>query len=93
VEKVINTDDSFIAQVFEFLNPIAERLASGCGRSALQQWLGSIAGLDDNYNRDRLIYERLKMIGTYLPSRPRDLPNVTEEDYLADRATVNAVNS
>lgn len=93
VEKVINTDDNFITQVFEFLTPIAERLANRCGRSALQQWLGSTADLDDNYDRDRLIYERLKLIGTYLPSHPRDLPEITEQDYLADRAKLNAANS
>lgn len=93
VEKVINADDSFIAQVFEFLNPIAERLANRCGHGALQQWLSSIADLDDNYDRDRLIYERLKMIGTYLPSRPKALPDVTEQDYLSDRAKVNSVSS
>ncbi|CAN5131277.1 hypothetical protein BH24ACT19_BH24ACT19_17160 [soil metagenome] len=92
-EKVINANDKYIAQVFEFLCPITERLACKCGQSALQQWLKSTLRLDANYDRDRLIYERLKLVGTYLPSRPQDLPNFTETDYLDDRAKVNATNS
>ncbi len=91
-EKVIDTDDDYMWQVFEFLKPIAARLTDTCGRSVLQQWLNSTKDLDANYDRDRLIYERLKSIGTYLPSRPKGLPDFTEKDYLNDRATVNAAN-
>lgn len=86
-EKVINTDD-YMRKVFEFLKPIAERLTKSCGKSALQQWLNAAADLDFNYDRDRLIYERLKLVGTYLPSRPHSLPEFTEQDYLADRAGI-----
>ena len=89
-EKVINTDDDFMRQAFEFLKPIAERLADCCGRSALQQWLNSTVDLDANYDRDHSIYERLRLIGTYLPSRPESLPEFTEQNYLADRTKANA---
>lgn len=87
-EKVINTDDDFMLDTFEFLKPIAKRLAGTCGNSALQQWLKSTVDLDANYERDRLIYERLKLVGTYLPGRPRTLPKFTEQDYLNDRANI-----
>lgn len=87
-EKVINTDDDFMLDTFEFLKPIAKRLAETCGNSALQQWLKSTVDLDANYERDRLIYERLKLVGTYLPGRPRPLPEFIEQDYLNDRANI-----
>lgn len=88
-EAVIDTDDDFITQVFEFLCPIAKRLAERCGNSALQQWLRSISSLEADYTRDRLIYERLKLLSTYVSSRPQNLPEFTEQEYLSDYARVN----
>lgn len=92
-QKVINTDDDFIADVFGFLQDIAKRVADCCGRSALHQWLTSTLSLDADYERDRLIYERFKWLGTYLPSRPKALPDFTEQDYLTDRSNTNAAST
>lgn len=83
-EKVIDSDEQFILKTFEFLCPIAERLAERCGKSILKQWLNSSVELESDFNRDNLTYKKLKWLGTYVDSKPKNLPEFGEKDYLED---------
>jgi len=49
----------------------------------------SISDLKPDFNRDETIYVGLKHLGTYIESRPTDLPDIGEEDYLEDYDEIN----
>lgn len=88
-EAVVNTDDDFISETFDFLDPIAKRVAERCGKCLLHQWMRSISERSPNFERDQEIYTSLKLLGTYVQSRPTDLPDIGEGDYLSDYESIN----
>mgnify|MGYP006440877135 CR=1 FL=1 len=88
-ESVVNTDEDFMQRTFDFLDPIAERAAERCGKCLLHQWMRSFGEQSPNFERDETIYRRLKLLGTYIRSRPTDLPDIGEDDYLRDHQSIN----
>lgn len=80
-EKVVNTDEDFIDQALDFLSPIAERTAESCGKCVLNKWFKSISDADPDFERDKAIYRSLKHLGTYLESRPKNLPDLGKREY------------
>lgn len=88
-EEVVNTDHEFMSTALNFLSPIAERTAERCGKCLLHQWMSSISDLEPNFDRDETIYKKVKYLGTYIGSRPTDLPDLGKEDYRQDYENVN----
>jgi len=88
-EEVVNTDEDFIAYALDFLSPIAKRTAERCGKCLFHQWMRSISDLEPDFSRDETIYVGLKHLRTYIESRPKDLPDLGEEEYLEDYAEIN----
>ncbi|HEX8987658.1 MAG TPA: hypothetical protein VF816_06830 [Rhodocyclaceae bacterium] len=85
-EKVANINSSFISESFDFLCPIAERIATVIGDKVLLQWLASVKPLAADFARDEEIYLRMKRLASYVASRTRDLPTYVVADYNADMA-------
>jgi hypothetical protein len=83
-EKVAAVDQTYMTVAFDFLCTIARRVAEVCGGAVLTQWLGSLDDLPADYARDGDTYGRLKLLATFLASRPRDLPAFGEADYVND---------
>jgi hypothetical protein len=87
-EHVANVDAEFIRQSFDFLRPIAARIASDVGDSVLIEWIRSIAPSGQDFVRDSATYIGLKKLATMVETRTRDLPTPTELQYHADFARV-----
>ncbi len=83
-EKVANVDASFVSAAFDFLSPIAQRIAETVGDKILLKWLRGAQELGSDYARDEAIYQRLKKLATYVDSRPSSLPDFAETDYHGD---------
>lgn len=88
-EKVVAIDDTFISEAFDFLRPTARRIAEEIGGRILNEWLSTRVP-EPNYVRDAQTYAALKHLATCLESRPGDLPDRTEADYLADQQAAQA---
>jgi hypothetical protein len=67
------------------LRRIVLRLDSIVGPALLTKWFKE--GATGTWEHDRSDYSRLKLMTTCLASRPKDLADPTEADYLADLAT------
>lgn len=85
-ERVVNVDASFVSAAFDFLSPIARRVAETVGDKVLLKWLQGAQELGSDYARDEATYQQLKKLATYIDSRPSDLPDFTEMDYQEDMA-------
>jgi hypothetical protein len=85
-ERVANVDDTFIRLTFEFLLPIAVRIANEVGDALLLQWIRSVAQSDPSYTRDSAEYIGLKKLATIVQSRSQDVAEPGENDYLVDIA-------
>ena len=83
-EQVVAIDETYIEGSFKFLCGIARRVATLCGECVLTQWLRSLDDLRPDYGRDGHTYDQLKLLATFIASRPKDLPTFGEEDYLRD---------
>lgn len=82
-EKVAAIDAEFIEKSLEFLSQIARRLAEQVGGKVLADWLSSRIDLGSDYERDKEIFSRLKLLATFVNSRPKDLPVPTRAQYEA----------
>lgn len=82
--RTVDINAAFIDQAFNFLSPIADRVANKVGTKLLDDWLASIRPVGKDYARDQVIFEALKYLSTYVPSRTQDLPNITEATYNED---------
>ena len=89
-ERVVALDEKYLRAAFKLLCGIARRLAEMCGGAILIQWLRSLQGLPAHYARDGYAYDRLKLLATFVASRPQDLPTFGEDDYLRDLAAVRS---
>ena len=83
-EKVVAVDENYVRLAFDLLCSIARRVATLCGECVLTQWLRSLDDLRPDYGRDGHTYDQLKLLATFIASRPKDLPTFGEEDYLRD---------
>lgn len=90
-EKVVAVDEDYVLDAFQFLSTIARRVAKVCGRGVLKRWLHSLHDLPPDYSRDRDTYDPLKLLATFVSSRPRDLPTFGEDDYLRDLEQVRSI--
>ena len=89
-EKVVAVDEKYVGVAFEFLCGIARRVAELCGGAVLTHWLASLQDLPADYARDGYAYDRLKLLATFVDSRPKDLPTFGEADYLRDLGEVRS---
>lgn len=87
--KVVNTDDAFILETFEFLKPIARRLREIAEKKVLDPWLEKMRDSGADFARDEVVYKKLKLIAYCEESRAQDLPAITQALYDADFARVN----
>ena len=85
-EKVANVDANFVSAAFDFLSPIAKRIAETIGDKVLLNWLRGAQELGSEYARDEATYQRLKKLATYVSSRPSGLPDFAETEYKKDIA-------
>jgi hypothetical protein len=83
-ERVVLIDEEYILDTFNFLSNIARRVAECSGRGVLIQWLRSLEDLRPDYTRDQYTYSRLKLLATFVASRPTHLPAFDKDDYLRD---------
>jgi hypothetical protein len=90
-ESVVDLDAEFIGQTFDFLCVIAERVAIDVGGSVVNAWLRGRTEAGKDYNRDRNIYQALKLLATYVPSRAQALPTFTKGAYTEDFTKATAV--
>jgi hypothetical protein len=82
--KVVHIDAQYIKQSFTFLSRIADRLAKTVATEILRRWLVSVRDLGEDYARDQDTYRRLKLLATFLKSRPSPLPDPGATDYSND---------
>lgn len=87
-ESVANVDAAFVKETFEFLCPIAERIASTVGDKLLVEWLQTCKASGSDYDRDAPTYTGLKKLASMVKSRTRDVASPTSDDYQQDFARV-----
>jgi hypothetical protein len=87
-EHVANVDAAFMGETFNFLRPIADRIASEVGDAILLEWIRSIAPTGQDFARDSAAYIGLKKLATMVAARTRDVPAANELNYRADFARV-----
>jgi hypothetical protein len=66
-----------------FLRSTVERLETHVSPSLLARWFREASGGDWEHDADQ--YRRLKLLTTFVQSRPHDLPEINESVYLADK--------
>ncbi len=81
-ERAVLIDKAFLDETTAFLRAIVERLASVVGPSLLTRWFREAAARD--WGRDEIDYCRIKLLTTYIQSRPTELPVVDEASYTGD---------
>lgn len=84
-EKQVLIDVSFLEQASAFLRGIVGRLESVIGPSLLARWFKQ--GASGQWAQDEQYYIPIKLLTTYVQSRARPLPAITEQDYNGDLAT------
>jgi hypothetical protein len=89
-ERMVEIDGEFISGAFDFLCPIAERVASIIGDKILLSWLSTLVPLGPSFTRDEEAYIRIKKLASYVGSRTQELPAFTDADYSADFARAPA---
>jgi hypothetical protein len=77
-ERQVLIDLAYLEEATRFLRMIVCRLETEIGPSLLKTWFEMAAA--------RTEYTRVKLITTYVQSRPRELPEVDEAMYQADLA-------
>ena len=81
-ERQVLIDLAYLRGATVLLRGIVERLESLVGPALLGKWFAEGAG--GSWAQDKEDYGRLKLLATYVRSRPQDLPLVDEAMYLAD---------
>ena len=83
-ERTVDIDGEFISEAFDFLCPIAERVATVIGDKILLLWLSTLVPLGANFTRDEEAYIRIKKLASYVASRTQELPAFSNTDYNTD---------
>jgi hypothetical protein len=78
----ILVDLDYLENATNFLREIVGRLESVVGEALLKRWFGEAAS--GSWETDSVVYRPLKLLTTYVQSRPRELPEIDELDYLVD---------
>lgn len=86
--KLAKIDADFIKQAFDFLKPIAERLAADLGKRVVVEWMKRRITNRD-FARDSGRYEQFFHLASYVGSRTLDLPQPTATQYDADFAAAH----
>lgn len=76
-------DLTYLEAATWFLRDIVERLESVVGEALLGRWFNEAASGDWEIDSD--VYRQLKLLTSYVKSRPKELPQVDESMYDADR--------
>jgi len=79
----ILVDLDYLERATDFLRQIVERLESVVGKALLKRWFSEAAA--GSWTTDESVYRPLKLLTTYVKSRPSELPEIDEAVYLADR--------
>lgn len=88
--KVADINGEQIQETFGFLCEIARRLAEKVGHRVVVEWLKTRVPQGPDYNRDKVVYKALKLIGTFVESRAQPLPSITKGSYTSDFAEAEA---
>lgn len=83
-ERQVLIDLPYLEGTAELLRGIVARLESVVGPALLRKWFS--AGAAGDWTQDKEDYQRLKLLTTYVRSRPQELPAVNEAMYLSDLA-------
>ena len=86
--KLASIDAEFIQRAFDFLKPIAERLATDFGARVLTEWMKERIP-DQDFTRDRGRYELFLHLASFIASRTQNLPSTTETQYAAHFAAAH----
>lgn len=79
-DRIAHVDDEFIGAAFDFLKPIAERLATDFGERVLKEWMSQRVA-DQDFARDKGRYEQFLHLATFVASRTKELPEATQAAY------------
>ena len=83
-DRQVLIDLPYLEQAADLLRSIVERLESLVGPALWKRWFAE--GATRSWADDEDDYRRLKLLTTYVRSRPRDLPTITESMYAVDLA-------
>jgi len=89
-EKQVSIDVDFLQEAIDFLRAVVARLDTVIGASLLERFFRE--GASGVWEQDRETYARLKLLTTYVRSRPTELPEIEESRYAADLATYTERN-
>lgn len=90
--RAANINADFIQETFNFLSGLSERTTESCGAASLKQWFSKFTSAEANVARDFSTYKSIRLLGTFVKSRPQSLPEITEAQYLADHAMYVAID-
>lgn len=88
-DRQVLVDKAYLEEATTFLRGIVSRLETLVGPVLLEMWFNSAAA--GTWDRDEVEYSRIKLLTTYVQSRPRELPDIDEATYAADLATYGPV--
>lgn len=77
-------DESYIREVFDFLDGVAQQLTETCGVALLKNWKAQVIGDGAAEVIHFGTYKRLKLLSSYIRSRTTDLPEISIESYQSD---------
>ncbi len=80
---MLEISPDFFREAVRFLRAVAKRMAEELGEGLLQRWFKTRATGD--FDTDRDSYRSLRLLATYVDSRPKNLPKVGKRDYNRDR--------
>ncbi len=83
-ERVAHITADHIDQAFQFLSPIARRVAEVVGSQILITWLRTRVPAGRDFGRDRDIYGQLRLLSIFVDSRAQTLPGITNAMYERD---------
>jgi len=83
-DGVAAVDDVFLSESLDFLCVVARRIAEDVGDTVVLTWLKSRVPAGKDYQRDKAIYQKLKLLATFVESRAAELPSITKGNYSAD---------
>jgi hypothetical protein len=80
--RTVDLDAEFLSATFDFLKPIARRVASG-GTKLLEQWAGTVRAAGPDWGRDSATYAVLHRLAQVVERRAEPLATPTEAMYHA----------
>lgn len=85
-DKQVLIDLDYLEAAADLLRGIVQRLETVIGVALITRWFNE--GATGSWDRDEDAYGPIKLLTTFVQSRPAELPQVDEAMYLADQANL-----